>query len=109
MTEDKFRPAAYTVIDKTAAPSTSKPVQSATGQQSNPTTTTFGNSQQPDQSPQRQPVQSTGFVGTNKGMNSSNLNPPTQGQGLGQSNINQSNLGVSAMMRQSVVCPFLHS
>ena len=96
------------MIDKTAAPSTNKPSQSSIGQQSNPATTTFGYSQQLGQSPQSQPVQSTGFVGTNQGMNSSNLNPPTQGQGLGQSNINQSNLGVSAMMRQSVVCPILH-
>ena len=86
------------MIDKTAAPSTSKPVQSSIGQQSNPATTTFGNSQLLGPSPQSQPVQSTRFVGTNQDMNSSNLNPPTQGQGLGQSNINQSNLGVSAIV-----------
>lgn len=94
---DKFRPAAYTMIDKNTV------TKSGTGPtQSNPAVTTV-NSNAQGTNPQKQPLQSSGFAGGN---NFGQTQQPTtvQGTGLGQSNMGpQGNLGASAMMKQSVV------
>jgi hypothetical protein len=104
LTADKFRPAAYTVIDKAAVSNSNKNDHPYSDQQGNKPVTTTVTSPQYGHDGNRQPVQSSGFTGNNQGLRAPVQNNPGYSQGLGQSNMNnQSGLGASTLLKQSVV------